>query len=68
MIFEQVADDGAVIVSGSQAHAPLEMEFYKGTFIHYGLGNLFLWSDGQPATRSNQSQNTTSTCPALGIP
>ena len=39
--FQQVADDGAVIVSGSQAHVPLEMEFYKGAFIHYGLGNFF---------------------------
>ncbi|MGA7192729.1 MAG: CapA family protein, partial [Anaerolineales bacterium] len=39
--FRQVADDGAVIVSGSQAHVPLEMEFYKGAFIHYGLGNFF---------------------------
>jgi hypothetical protein len=39
--FQKAADAGAVIVSGSQAHAPLEMEFYKGTFIHYGLGNLF---------------------------
>ena len=39
--FRQVAGDGAVIVSGSQSHVPLEMEFYKGAFIHYGLGNFF---------------------------
>ncbi|HUI90115.1 MAG TPA: CapA family protein [Anaerolineales bacterium] len=39
--FQQVADDGAVIVSGSQSHVPLEMEFFKDTFIHYGLGNFF---------------------------
>jgi len=39
--FRQVANDGAVIVSGSQSHVPLEMEFYKGAFIHYGLGNFF---------------------------
>ena len=39
--FRQVADDGAVIVSGSQSHVPLEMEFYNGAFIHYGLGNFF---------------------------
>jgi poly-gamma-glutamate synthesis protein (capsule biosynthesis protein) len=44
--FRQVAADGAAIVSGSQAHAPLEMEFYKGTFIHYGLGNLFFGQMG----------------------
>ncbi len=39
--FRQVAEDGAVIVSGSQSHVPLEMEFYKDAFIHYGLGNFF---------------------------
>ncbi len=39
--FRQMADAGAVIVSGSQAHVPQVMEFYNGTFIHYGLGNLF---------------------------
>jgi poly-gamma-glutamate synthesis protein (capsule biosynthesis protein) len=38
--FRQVAEDGAVIVSGSQSHVPLEMEFYNGAFIHYGLGNF----------------------------
>jgi hypothetical protein len=36
-----MADAGAVIVSGSQAHLPQVMEFYNGSFIHYGLGNLF---------------------------
>jgi len=44
--FRKAADAGAVIVSGSQAHAPLEMEFYKDTFIHYGLGNLFFGQMG----------------------
>jgi Bacterial capsule synthesis protein PGA_cap len=39
--FQQVADDGAMIVSGSQSHVPLKMEFYKSAFIHYGLGNFF---------------------------
>jgi poly-gamma-glutamate synthesis protein (capsule biosynthesis protein) len=39
--FELVADAGAIIVSGSQAHVPQAMEFYNGTFILYGLGNLF---------------------------
>ncbi len=39
--FQQVADDGAMIVSGSQSHVPLKMEFYNGAFIHYGLGNFF---------------------------
>lgn len=39
--FRQMADAGAVVVSGSQAHVPQVMEFYQDAFIHYGLGNLF---------------------------
>lgn len=39
--FRVMADAGAVIVSGSQAHVPQVMEFYQDAFIHYGLGNLF---------------------------
>jgi poly-gamma-glutamate synthesis protein (capsule biosynthesis protein) len=39
--FRNAASAGASIVSGSQSHFPLAMEFYNGTFIHYGLGNLF---------------------------
>lgn len=39
--FRAMADAGAVIVSGSQAHVPQVMEFHQGAFIHYGLGNLF---------------------------
>lgn len=39
--FRRVADMGAVIISGSQSHVPAAMEFYDGSFIHYGLGNLF---------------------------
>jgi hypothetical protein len=39
--FRGVAQAGAVIVSGSQAHQPHGMEFYNGSFLHYGLGNLF---------------------------
>jgi poly-gamma-glutamate synthesis protein (capsule biosynthesis protein) len=39
--FRRVADAGATIVSGSQAHFAQVMEFYDGSFIHYGLGNLF---------------------------
>ena len=39
--FRQMAEAGAVIVSGSQAHQPQGMEFLNGAFIHYGLGNLF---------------------------
>ncbi|MBN8581798.1 MAG: CapA family protein [Anaerolineae bacterium] len=39
--FHAVADAGAAIVSGSQAHYPHLMEFRADTFIHFGLGNLF---------------------------
>lgn len=39
--FQQVAAAGAVIVSGSQAHQPQALEFYRGSLLHYGLGNLF---------------------------
>jgi len=47
--FRGMVDAGALIVSGSQAHHPQGFEFYKGAFIHYGLGNLFfdqMWSRG----------------------
>jgi len=54
--FRKAADAGAVIVSGSQAHAPLQMEFYKDTFIHYGLGNFFYDQMGnQPPDPTNPS-------------
>lgn len=39
--FRNVAQAGAVIVSGSQAHQPQALEFHSGALIHYGLGNLF---------------------------
>jgi hypothetical protein len=39
--FGQVAAAGASIVSGSQAHQSHGFAFDDGTFIHYGLGNLF---------------------------
>jgi len=47
--FRGMVDAGAVIVSGSQAHHPQAIEFYKDGFIHYGLGNLFfdqMWALG----------------------
>jgi len=47
--FHLMADAGAVIVSGSQAHQPHGMEFYDGAMLRYGLGNLFFdqytWCD-----------------------
>ncbi len=39
--FRARAAAGALIVQGSQAHRPQGMEFIYGSFIHYGLGNLF---------------------------
>jgi poly-gamma-glutamate synthesis protein (capsule biosynthesis protein) len=39
--FRAIADAGATIVNGSQAHIPQAMEFYDTAFVHYGLGNLF---------------------------
>jgi hypothetical protein len=39
--FHLMADSGASIVSGSQAHYAQAMEFHNDSFIHYGLGNLF---------------------------
>jgi poly-gamma-glutamate synthesis protein (capsule biosynthesis protein) len=45
--FRALAEAGAAIVSGSQAHQPQGFDFHDGAFIHYGLGNLFfdqMWS------------------------
>jgi hypothetical protein len=39
--FHKMADSGAVIVSGSQAHQPHAFELLPDSFLHYGLGNLF---------------------------
>jgi hypothetical protein len=39
--FQMMADAGATIVSGSQAHYSQTMEFHNDAFIHYGLGNMF---------------------------
>lgn len=44
--FRRVSAAGAVIVSGSQSHVPMKMDFYNGGFIHYGLGNLFFGQMG----------------------
>jgi poly-gamma-glutamate synthesis protein (capsule biosynthesis protein) len=39
--FREVAEYGAQIVSGSQAHQPHMMEFYQDSLLMFGLGNLF---------------------------
>ena len=47
--FQGMVDAGADIVSGSQAHYSQIMEFYRNSFIHYGLGNLFFDQMGDQA-------------------
>ncbi len=50
--FRRLAQAGAVVVSGSQAHQPQAFEFEEGALIHYGLGNMFFDQlDVSPATR-----------------
>ena len=39
--FRTFAEAGAGAVSGSQGHHAQGFDFHEGTFIHYGLGNLF---------------------------
>ncbi len=47
--FRQIADLGANIVIGTQAHHPQTYENYRGVPIYYGLGNLYFdqveWPD-----------------------
>jgi poly-gamma-glutamate synthesis protein (capsule biosynthesis protein) len=57
--FRMMADAGADVVSGSQAHYSQAMEFYKGTFIHYGLGNLFFDQMGYDNPSSGQRTENT---------
>jgi poly-gamma-glutamate capsule biosynthesis protein CapA/YwtB (metallophosphatase superfamily) len=52
--FRLMAQAGAVIVQGSQAHNPQSMEFEGGTFIHYGLGNLFFDQMGDAGNPTRQ--------------
>jgi len=49
--FRKMAEAGALIVSGSQAHEPAYMEILNGAFVHYGLGNLFFDQMFSIATR-----------------
>jgi poly-gamma-glutamate synthesis protein (capsule biosynthesis protein) len=52
--FRRMADAGAKVVSGSQAHFPMAMEFYRQAFIHYGLGNLFFDQDRECCMIQNE--------------
>jgi poly-gamma-glutamate synthesis protein (capsule biosynthesis protein) len=51
--YSRVAEAGAVIVSGSQAHFPQGFKFEDAHLIHYGLGNLFFDQMHPPATRKS---------------
>jgi len=48
--YDQLAEAGATIVSGSQAHYPMGFNFEFGSFVHYGLGNLFFDQMDYPVT------------------
>lgn len=48
--FRKIADLGADMVIGTQAHQPQTYELYKGTPIYYGLGNLYFDQTQWPGT------------------
>ena len=56
--FGLIADAGAVIVNGSQAHRPKGMAFTENAFIDYGLGNLFFDQMGIIDNYGNQILQT----------
>lgn len=49
--FVRLAEAGAVVVSGSQAHVPQGFQFVGDHYIHFGLGNLFFDQTDTPLTR-----------------
>jgi len=56
--FSLMAEAGAVIVNGSQAHRPKGMAFDQGAFVDYGLGNLFFDQMGIVDDYGNQILQT----------
>jgi poly-gamma-glutamate synthesis protein (capsule biosynthesis protein) len=56
--FGLLADAGAIIVNGSQAHIAKSFAFSSGTFIDYGLGNLFFDQMGVTDTQNNYDVRT----------
>jgi len=52
--FQLMADAGAVIVQGSQAHNPQSLAFDGNALIHYGLGNLFFDQMGDASNPTRQ--------------
>ncbi|GAP05889.1 putative enzyme of poly-gamma-glutamate biosynthesis [Anaerolinea thermolimosa] len=49
--FVRLAQAGAVVVSGSQAHVPQGFQFVGDHYIHFGLGNLFFDQTDTSLTR-----------------
>ena len=56
--FGLMADAGAVIVNGSQAHFPKGMAFQNDAFIDYGLGNLFFDQMGYTLPNGENTSET----------
>jgi poly-gamma-glutamate synthesis protein (capsule biosynthesis protein) len=56
--FNPLAEAGAVIVNGSQAHRPKGMAFVGESFIDYGLGNLFFDQMGVTIDGKNIQQTS----------
>ena len=56
--FNPLAEAGAVIVNGSQAHRPKGMAFEDGAFVDYGLGNLFFDQMGVTVDGKNIQQTS----------
>ena len=54
--FGLIADAGAVIVNGSQAHRPKAMAFMGETLVDFGLGNLFFDQMGYTDMYGNNLQ------------
>ena len=49
-VFRKIADLGADMVIGTQAHQPQTYEAYRGKPIYYGLGNLYFEQTNWPGT------------------
>jgi poly-gamma-glutamate synthesis protein (capsule biosynthesis protein) len=56
--FQRLAEAGADVVSGSQAHYSQAFAFYHDTLIHYGLGNLFFDQMGYTYNNGTRTTNT----------
>jgi hypothetical protein len=54
--FGRIADAGAIILNGSQAHRPKAMAFMGETLVDFGLGNLFFDQMGYTDMYGNHLQ------------